>query len=289
MVQSLKVRGVDLSQSGRRLRRTAKQPYHFLNRTSPEDTRILFILGCQRSGTTLLTRIFDRDWQASVYHEKSTLSSRDEPKHLRLNPLPEVAATFDRNRAGLIVAKPLVESQNAPEILDGINNSRAIWLYRHYDDVAASYVRKWGFGHSMRDLRSIVNALPDDWRYEKVSDELREVVIRYFDEEMNSYDASALYWLVRNQVYFDLELENDPRVILCQYEKLATDPLAAMERIYDFIGVRFPGPRIVAEVHTEAIRRRDDVPISAEVRRLCMSMMERLDEERFLKHDSWIS
>jgi len=285
-VQSLKARGVNLSKTGRRLRRIAKQPYHFVCRTRSSATRILFILGCQRSGTTLLTRIFDRDWQTRVYNEMSTLSSRDEPKQLRLNPLPEVAATFDGDRAGLIVAKPLVESQNAVELLNGIDNSRAIWLYRYYEDVAASYVEKWGPGHSMRDLQSIVDAVPYDWRYEKVSDELREFVMRHFDEEMNPYDASALYWLVRNQIYFDLALANDARVLICQYEKLATDPLAAMERVYDFLGIRFPGPRIVAEVHTDAIRRPDDVPISEEVRRRCMSMMARLDDERFPGLDS---
>jgi len=264
----------------------AKQPYHFVIRTRPKGTRILFILGCQRSGTTLLTRIFDRDWQTSVYREKSTLSSRDIPKQLRLNPLPEVAAIFDGDRAGLIVAKPLVESQNAVVLLKGIENSRAIWLYRNFEDVAASYVRKWGPGHSMRDLRSIVEAVPHDWRYEKVSDELRGFVVHHFDEKMNPYDASALYWLVRNQIYFDLDLANDARVLLCQYDKLATDPLAAMERIYGFLGMPFPGHRIVAEVHTDAIRRSNDVPISEEIRRRCMSMMDRLDDDRFSDLDS---
>jgi hypothetical protein len=157
---------VNLTRTGQQLRRVAKRPYHVVRRRQAGPPRVLFILGCQRSGTTLLTRIFDHDWQAKVYDENSALSSRDVPKQLRLNPLPEVASMFADDRASLIVAKPLVERQNAVQLLDAIENSRAIWLYRHFEDAAASHVQKWGPGHSMRNLRSIVEAVPHDWRNE---------------------------------------------------------------------------------------------------------------------------
>ena len=72
---------------------------------------ILFIVGCQRSGTSLMTRIFFRDVRAKVYRESSILSSKD-PFRLRLNPLPLVEKRISRDKAPLIILKPLVESQN---------------------------------------------------------------------------------------------------------------------------------------------------------------------------------
>ena len=173
---------------------------------SPEQQSVLFILGCQRSGTTLATRIFERDWHAKVFGEYSQLSSDDSLYGIRLNALDKVEATIRRQPYRLVVAKPLVESQRASELIGRFDNCRILWLYRSYVDVAASDLVKFGERNGIDNIRSIVNEEPDNWRSEFVSPLVRETLAQHFDENMRPLDAAALFWYARNSLFFDTEL-----------------------------------------------------------------------------------
>ena len=85
-----------------------KKAYKLL-KSWPDEKHIVFILGCQRSGTTLMTRIFNRDLQTRVYTAFSDLSSLD-PDRLRLDPHHMIAERFRKDNAAMVVAKPIVES-----------------------------------------------------------------------------------------------------------------------------------------------------------------------------------
>jgi hypothetical protein len=56
----------------------------------------------------------------------------------RWKPYDEVAKLLQRGRALLLIAKPLVESQNAAAILGCIPSAKIIWAFRDYRDVALS-------------------------------------------------------------------------------------------------------------------------------------------------------
>jgi hypothetical protein len=104
---------------------------------SQQPKRIVFIFGCQRSGTTLMQQIFDKDFNtkvygefdAKVYGEYSETGRSANGKHFRLKPLEEVKAVMDRDRARLIVAKPIVETQNALKLLAYFPGSKALFMY----------------------------------------------------------------------------------------------------------------------------------------------------------------
>lgn len=245
--------------------------------TDPAKT-VVFILGCQRSGTTMMTRVFEQDFNTKVYPETSRLSSQDAPKRLRLNPLPSVKQVVDQERAPLVILKPLVESQNALTLLDYFEGSKALWLYRHYKDVAASYVAKWGAGHSAKDLRAIVEKRPNNWRTEKLPDSIVQIVTDHYADQMDSHDASALYWFVRNSLYFSLHLDAEPRIKLCKYEDLVTRPAEFMQETYDFLGHPFPGPSIVAKIFETSVAKGRSVELSPAIERLCRELLERLDQ-----------
>src|SRR5262245_20893973 len=128
---------------GRRIRRAYKHVYQAIRWRTQPASRVLFIVGCQRSGTTLLTRLLDTDVGCRVFREHSELSSADEAAGIRLKPLPEVAAILGRVRAPLVVAKPLVETQNVRSLLEHFPGSRALFMYRGYADVARSDLAKF--------------------------------------------------------------------------------------------------------------------------------------------------
>ncbi len=265
-----------------RLRKNVYQYYKI--RHIPEKKTVLFILGCQRSGTTLLAEIFERDfYNTKVYHEFSPLSSLDRMYKIRLNPLHIVKQEIDQNRASLVIVKPLVESQNALILLNYFENSKALWTYRNYRDVVSSNLTHWGVKNGINNLRPIVEDQPQNWRSENISEESREIVLSHFSEDMNPYDAAALFWLVRNRLFFELNLDKNHRVKLCKYELLIQDPIGTISQIYEFVGQVYPSYRMPLKVYKTSTGKGKDIKLSRQIELLCDEMLDRLNHAHALK------
>ena len=237
---------------------------------------ILFIMGCQRSGTSLMTRIFFRDVRAKIYRESSQLSSRD-PFKLRLNPLPMVKKKISGDKARLVILKPLVESQNILTLLRYFPGSYAVWLFRNYKDVISSNLKQFGSENGIDDLRPIVNNDQNNWRSEKVTAYTRTTIQQFFSEEMGQYDAAALFWFARNQLFYDLQLDKNPRILMCRYEDLASAPEDIIKRIYYRVGLSYPKKNITKEVHERSIRKGRNVNLSPAIENLCDEMLDKLE------------
>lgn len=246
-----------------------------------QESKILFIVGCQRSGTSLMNRIFTRDLRVSVYREASKLSSKDAAEKIRLNPLNEVRQIISKNKALLIVAKPLVESQNVLELLKNFPNSKALWMYRNYRDVAKSNPQRFGANQGILDLKPIVQSDRENWRGEKVSDYVRSIVTQHFSEDMNVHDAAALFWFARNQLFYELNLEQNAQVFICRYEELVAKPLKMMKNIYKFLNMDFEETEKINEVHSKAIGGGNTVDLSPPIEQLCNELQQKLDRTYF--------
>ena len=247
------------------------------NADTAVDKKMLLIIGCQRSGTTLVTRIFERDLNTKVYPEHSEISDRDQLDGLRLNHLETVQQTIAANPFPFTVLKPLVETQNAPVLLDFFSQAKALWMFRHYTDVANSNLQRFGMGNGIKNLRFIAQRVEGNWRYENTPPEMVALVDKYFAEDMNPYDAAALFWIVRNQFFFEYNLGQNPRVLMCRYSDLVTKPNEMVGRIYDFVGQKYPGERLVSEVNTASIGKGRKIDLSPEIEALCDEMLARLE------------
>jgi len=240
--------------------------------------QVVFIMGIQRAGTSLMYWVFERDMGVKVYRETSELTSGDALEHVRLNPLPVVKARLARDKAEMIVLKPLVESQRVHEMLAAFPSARVLWQYRHYQDVASSNLKAFGMDNGIKDLRPFVHDDPDNWRSQHSTAATRDTIRRFFREDMNPHDAAALFWWARSRLYFDLNLQGDPNVLLCRYEDLATDPAATMRHIYAFLGRPYPGDHIVRDVHPQSVGKGRVSRLSPEVDALCAELLARLDQ-----------
>jgi hypothetical protein len=94
---------------------------------------------------------------------------------------------------------------------------------------------------------------------------------------MNPYDAAALYWYARKQLFFEQGLDHNPRVMMFRYEELVRRPSDMMQRLYGFIGIPYPGDKIIKDVHPQSIGKGRQSRLSARVEALCETMLERLD------------
>ena len=249
-----------------------------------KDKNIVFIMGCQRSGTTMLNELFDRDFAIRTYGEFSNLSSTHRPR-LRLNPYPMVEEQISRNHAKTIVLKPLVESQNIDKLFDYFPNSRAIWAYRHYKDVASSNLKIFGPDNGINDLRPIFLDEEDNWRAERSSPSTKEIVKKFFSEDMPKHDAAALFWYVRNVLYFERNLDSNPRVYLCNYKELASNSSEVFKEIYRFIGMPYPNKELTSDVRSSSIGKGSNIELSSDVEALCESLWLRLNEAYAIQLD----
>lgn len=247
-----------------------------LNRYAGPRT-VLMIMGCQRSGTSLTYWIFERDFNSRIFRESSILSSDDKEEGLRLNTIGQINQELDRRQVPVVVMKPLVESQRAAELLQAISGSRVLWLYRHYQDVASSNLKAFGMDNGIRDLRPFVNREAGNWRSQNASAETLAVIDRFFAEDMNPYDAAALFWYARNQLFFDQGLDQRPDVLLCRYEDMVRQPAGTIQRVYAEIGVPYPGDHIVQDVHPQSIGKGRKSTLSPEVEAVCGELLDRLD------------
>jgi hypothetical protein len=259
----------------KRVRRASKYVYQAVRWRALHHPKLLLIVGCQRSGTTLVTALFDADRDCRVFREFSTLYSRD--RGIRLNPLPDVAAIIDRVHAPLVVCKPLVETQRVGTLLNYFPGARALFMYRRYADVARSDLRKFGPRNAIDNIRPIAMGDSHNWRSIGASAAVRECIRRFYSESMNPQDAAALFWFARNSLYFDLNLPARADAMLCRYEHLVLDPLNVMRRIYEFVEIDCPDLAHTAHVHAGSVRKGSELQLLPEVRTLCEQLQARLD------------
>ncbi|MCA9866314.1 MAG: sulfotransferase [Anaerolineae bacterium] len=240
-------------------------------------TIVVPILGIQRSGTSLMYWVFERDLGVKVYRESSKLSSLDAVEHIRLNPLADVKTAIERHHVPMVVFKPLVESQRAHELLTTFPEARVLWAYRHYQDVAASNLKAFGTDNGKRDLQPFLAGDPGNWRSQNSSAETRETIRSHYADDMNPFDAAALFWWARMQLYFEQHLDQHPSVMLSRYEDLVLNPARTMRRTYAFLGRAYPGDHIVKDVNAQSVGKGRVSKLTPAVDQLCGQMLERLD------------
>jgi len=262
---------------GRRFRRLGKLVTGLVSGSGDSLPAIAWIMGCQRSGTTMLLDVFDRDLRVRAFRDVGALTTAGGAGSIRLNPLDEVEAEFRRTRSPFAVAKPLADSHRARVLLDRFPHSRIIWMYRDFRDVASSDLRYFGEGNGISNLTPMVHADPDNWRSAGVSDEVQAVVRHHFSQEMKPYDAGALFWFARNALFFEQDLPAHDRVLLLRYEEFTDAPERWIHHLYRWLEQDLPGPGLVKDVHTRAVGKDRQLDLSPEVVRLCLAMQKRLE------------
>ena len=99
---------------------------------------------------------------------------------------PTQRSACRRSRYPLVVLKPLVESQNAPALLEALPGARGLWMIRHYADVARSNLARFGDRNAGESPQHRAEG-GQDWRSEGASARVQSVVRDRFAESMNPW------------------------------------------------------------------------------------------------------
>ena len=225
----------------------------------------LFVVGCQRSGTTMLLQIMDKSPYCSIFHE----SDRFAYEKTRIRSDQRIRAIIRRSPTPVPVFKPINDSQHADRFLAMHPHAKCVWLFRNYFDVVNSAVSKWKSAQ-----KTIMNGIargqgqhPDYAAInDRMSPQTRQLIQNLSSEDMSSEDGAALLWYVRNRIYFDLDLASQSRVLLVKYEDLVTSPELEFKRIFAHAGCPFEAV-YTQSVHLSSVGKKPAPPISNEIKK----------------------
>jgi hypothetical protein len=233
----------------------------------------LFIVGCQRSGTNMLTDVLEKSLDTWSYNE-------DHPKafdNYRIKPLADRLRLLHAARCRWVVFKPLCDTQNIDRLLEEHPDGKAIWSFRCYQDVANSALKNFGQDHQLWMIRMAATAPGwNHWLVDRMPPDRRRLVRELYHEEMSRHTAAALKWYLRNAICFDYGLDQRPdRVRLVGYEALVGEPAEQFRAVFEFLEIPLRADD-VAGVFASSIGKERFPPIDPRVESLCEEMTERL-------------
>jgi hypothetical protein len=234
------------------------------------DTRIVFVVGSQRSGTRLPLQVMDYAPDIITYGEGAAPFFNQ----VLLQPLDRVDALTRSSVFPVIALKPICETHRVNELLDRFPRSRAIWIFRNYQDAVNSASVKWNSGREA--LRRLATDPPSaGWRSGGLSAQKLGLVKDLYNDSMSLHEANAVMWYLRNSLYFDLKADQRSDILLVQYEDLVGQPRQGFERMFDFLGIPLPAG-FEQCVRSGKESRRTFPDVAPRIRTLCQDLHGRL-------------
>jgi hypothetical protein len=256
----------------------AKWRWRLAHRTRPLGGKAVFLVGVQRSGTNMLVRGLERSPEFAVYNENHQAAF----SRFRLRPDPVIRRLVEESRHPYVLFKPLCDSHRTAELLDGLGlrrSPRALWAYRSVDGRARSAVAKFG-DVNLRVLHELANGGGRSrWEAQRLSPESLQLIAGFDWDRMGPFDAAALFWYVRNQLFFELGLARRPDVLVVSYDAMVAQPDAEMARICAFLGVAYDG-RLISHVKPQPPRRGEPLQLDPRIRDRCDELATRLEAAR---------
>jgi hypothetical protein len=243
----------------------------------PRGTAVpVYLVGLQRSGTNMLVRGLEAAPEFEVRNE----NDRRVFHRFQLRGDDVLAATIRRSRHAYVLVKPLCESHRVDRLLAlrGLAPGRALWMWRDVDDRARSEVVKFGDAN-LRALRAITDgSIGGRWQGQRLDQDTYQLIHDFDYDRMDPHTGAALFWYVRNDLFFRLGLDGRDDVLLCSYDALVTDPAGYTRRLCAFLGLPYR-PAMSAHV-SRRTPVRDPLPIDPRVRQLCDQLTARLSGHR---------
>jgi len=264
--EKLKRRGLERGRKWLRLSRMSN---------SAQVKRPVFIVGCNRSGTNMVCGAIGNSPLGWDYRE-SALSFAFKDYYLREDWI--INGLIRRTPAPIISFGSILDSQFTDKLLSRFDGARAIWVYRHYGDVANSCARmQWG-KHLKDYARWVARGELERLgaRGERISAETVQLFGELFHEGLSKEDSACLYWYMRNQLYFDLNLHMDPRVLLVQYEDTVLNKEKAFRRVFGFLGFPYD-PAIIDDVFSSSVGKHPSPDIDPAIQEVCSALLARLN------------
>jgi hypothetical protein len=239
----------------------------------PRDSKPIFVFGKQRSGTSMLMYAFHRHPDVMVYDEHRNNEAFDD---YRIRSFAVVNEIIRKSSFPAVCFKPICDSHLIAEFAAKVPGAHFIWLYRDFQDVANSSLRK--FGHATRAIKLVCEGKPGGgWLQEGVTPAMQETLSSLYRKGLSDFDLCCLVWWVRNKAIVDSGLLKSPNLSVIKYETLVTKPLDVMPWLFDRLQLPFT-PRVSKRMSARSIGRNPYPAVDPDVHRHCQAVLEELDD-----------
>jgi Sulfotransferase domain len=274
----------DLNPIPRTARQIAKRRWRRAHGWPPGTARAVLLVGLQRSGTNMVVRGLERAPEFEVYNENHAAAF----DRFQLRPIDHVRGLVQASRHPYVLLKPLCDSHRTPELLEALQTRsapQALWAYRSAEGRARSAVAKFG-DQNLRVLRDLARGRGRErWQAQRLSRDSLQLIERLDWSSVDAVSAAALFWYVRNRLYFELGLDRRPDVLLVSYDAMVADPAAEMGRICGFL--EFPyHPRLVAGITARPPALTPAVDLQPEIAARCAELAAMLEAARQIQAET---
>jgi hypothetical protein len=252
-----------------------KRAWRRAHNIAPNATPV-FVVGVQRSGTNMLIQGLERSPEFEVHNE----NDQESFDRFMLRPEADIRAIVLRSGHRYVLFKPLCDSHRVAGLLDDLktpSRGKAIWAFRRVDGRVRSAVAKFGDANlvALRDVASGDGL--DTWQAGGLSEDRLELVRSFDYDAITRESAAALFWFLRNSLYFDLGLDRREDVALASYEAMVREPEVAMQRLCAFLDHPYQ-PALIAHVDARSSVAKPPLDLDPRIRSLCDDLEDRLTE-----------
>lgn len=236
-----------------------------------ESTVPVFIVGAQRSGTSMLGQCLGRSPAIENTGETDPRAFAD----FFLRSDATITALIDASPYQMMIFKPLMDSHRVAELLAINPRGKAIWAYRNYADRINSAVRRFG-RHPLDVFSQFVTSGSVAWQLEGLSTDNQKLLHDLDVANLSESDGAALMWYIRNALFFSQQLEQNEQVMLWSYDRFVADPGRDIEALASFLGTAYD-PFMISNVHSRSIGKNRPPALDPRIDELCTSMFARLE------------
>lgn len=249
----------------RRLWRYRKEIIYTRRKSQP-NTRAVFIMGCGRSGTTMMINIFHRDPQVEALDENDPKISQN-----FMLELPKVSEAITTSKAPVLMMKPILNSFDAAYLLKTHSRSKVLWVIRDYRDMIASSLKQFGTKVSEYIKNFVVYDNGYNWLARGMPKETQKIISDLDTLNFTSQDWMALVWWSVNRTVVKDKLSECDRFLLVRYETLVREPISVLKSVYNFLGLQFH-KRAIRYIHAAAIGKGAEIELHGQVKDLCQDL-----------------
>lgn len=253
-----------------RILKSVKEP--FIPRS--DNTMPILIFGMQRSGTTMLLIMLTKHPLVKGYseHPGNSLFYRHRirsPECLR----DHIANT----RYPFLAVKPICDSHIASDLINGLDDCRALWSLRDYRDSALSSLKK--FSSPVPVIESLCRDRIEEtgWFGEGIPDSDLKLIKSIYrsGKKLSPYDLSCLIWWARNRSFFHQSLQNNSKVRVISYRKMAEDSRYTLDGIASFLGLRIK-PKHTGFIHSRSVGKPSYPKLNDRIEEICDELYRKL-------------
>jgi hypothetical protein len=253
--------------------KSASQRKEALRRWSNPEKKStpVFLLGCGRSGTNMLSRSLGKSFQVELFNEDHPVAF----ERWRIRDFATIAELSASGYAQVKLYKPILDTHLARGYLSYFQNGKIIFIFRHFPDVINSSIKHFGRDNWLGRVTSWIENDFAEFAGAPLPPATRKYVEARWHKDLSAESANALYWLLYNRLYFDLDLDQNQNVMLVKYENVVARPDLELQKLCNFLEIKYSS-NMIARIFSTSIKRSQSPLIEPSILSACDDLWRKL-------------